>query len=164
MKAICIFNVTHQRRIFFKEWNFTKIEERGRDPTGSEHYENLPLTSAECFDSSPTTGDQTEEGPTSLSVESEEEEEDDGKAAKGEEKKERESETTHTTLEAEVARYDSFILFVNKDKSLYTNLGFLILPFLTHFDVSNIFWPTVSLAKNDSSLKPNQHTKLKPNF
>jgi hypothetical protein len=64
------------------------------------------LTSAECFDSSPTTGEQTEEGPTSLSVESEAEEEDDGKVTQGEAKKE--SETTHTTLEAEVARYYRF--------------------------------------------------------
>ena len=91
-----------------QEWNFTKIEERGRDTTGSEHYENLPLTSAECFDSSsPTTGEQTEENPTSLSVESDDDDGEGNDDVTGDDvTKERQNETTHTTLEAEAARYD----------------------------------------------------------
>ena len=87
---------------FFQEWNFTKIEERGRDVAGSEHYENLPLTSAECFDSSPA-GERTEDDPTSLSVESEEEDAND--VTGDEERKNDNTATTHTTLEAEAARY-----------------------------------------------------------
>jgi hypothetical protein len=68
------------------------------------------LTSAECFDSSPA-GERTEDDPTSLSVESEEEDAND--VTGDEERKNDNTATTHTTLEAEAARYfNVYIVFV----------------------------------------------------
>jgi hypothetical protein len=68
----------------------------------------VPLTTADGFDSSPA-GERTEDEPTSLSVESDDDDvrrDDSGGTASGAAVKDA-TETTHTTLEAEAARYVS---------------------------------------------------------